>query len=197
MKLKRNWALWNNALTFWLSFNVSEYGFKWGPFNWRVPFWGSVDVQPCGEMCAPLLLSVYSSGEECSCILYGFIFQPLEVKAHLSEWVWRQNLVPHGFRPGWGLQGWWDTGKTHPPRGDVCFSKARGRSSPCGCSTGWMEDKQEMSQSFIKVAKIVYMEVVSNRQLELRVVVWKCQATLYTTAETDRSRSPALFSYCC
>lgn len=81
-------------------------------------------------MCAHPLLLVYNSREECSCILYGFIFQPLEVKAHLSEWVWRQNLLPHGFRPGWGLRGWWDTGKAHPPRGGRLLQQGKRKELP-------------------------------------------------------------------
>lgn len=95
-------------------------------------------------MCTLPFVLVYNSWEECLRILYGFIFQPWEVKAYLSEWVWRLNLLPRGFRPGWGLWGWWGTGKARPPSGEVCMQQVRGGRSPCRCGEKLSQWRQSL-----------------------------------------------------
>ena len=156
---------------------------------------------PFMSMRALPFVLVYNSWEESSCILYGFIFQPWEVKAYLSEWVWRLNLLLGGFRPGWGLQWWWDAGKTHPPSGDVCCCKKeegdpyvavdvrRGKTEPLK-TDAYKSCKNDAHEIVFKHRWLtIHPQEVNN--------VARYRAKLHLLAKTDFLQILTVLSYCC
>lgn len=110
----------------------------------------------CGSCChlsvrSSSPLGAHHSGEECSRILYGFIFQALEATPHLSGWVWRQNLLRRGFRPGWGTARMMGRREGPPsPRGRL-LQWGKRKELPVWPLQMW--NQQQIGQSFIKRRK--------------------------------------------
>lgn len=156
MKRRRKWTLPDNATQSLLVLV--------GAHSWHVPFChGSVCARACVAGCAACVapavtslcahppLSAHHSGEECSRILYGFIFQALEATAHLSGWVWRQNLLRRGFRPGWGTARMMGRREGPPsPRGRL-LQRGKRKELPVWPLQMW--NQQQIGQSFIKSRK--------------------------------------------
>lgn len=161
------------------------------PLNWRAPLWGSVFVQPCGEMCG-------SS--------YAYVCSP----SPLGVQFWRMLLYPVWiYFPTLGGEGTFVrvgvktefSASWLPPRMRTARMMGhredppsqRGRLLQQGKRKelpmwllDWLDGGQARNEPKLcwSHRNSVHGSGFKSRQFELCVVAWKCQAKLYTTPKT-------------